>query len=275
MVVIDFHVHIDESADASANGIPVKMGRREILSNMDEGEIDISVLLVMARKGDFEKTQEQNTWLSDICLNEARFIGFGSVHPDDGDNALKEMDRCVDDLELKGFKLHPNTQGFDCDSQGLAEVLRRVGELGVPVIIDSYSPFDDTQPSKLLNTIMSVPDAKVCLAHVGMWRYMDFGVYGFVRQRTAIEMDVYFDISASCPLFYKTPFQDQFRWITEQIGPDRLLWGSDFPLFHPRTGADFPLITPKQALEIVKDFGYSKEWIPRIIGENARSLLEI
>lgn len=36
MVIINFHVHIDESEDANANGILVKMGRKEILKHMDE-----------------------------------------------------------------------------------------------------------------------------------------------------------------------------------------------------------------------------------------------
>jgi len=85
------------------------MGSPEILANMEEAGIDISVLLVMAKKGDLAKMRAQNNWLSNICREDPRFEGFGSVHPRDGSAALEEMNRCVEELGLKGFKLHPNT----------------------------------------------------------------------------------------------------------------------------------------------------------------------
>lgn len=182
MLTIDFHVHIDESESATVNGIPVKMGRAEILANMEDAGIDISVLLVMAKKGDLAKTRAQNDWLAKICGEDPHFEGFGSVHPSDGSAALEEMSRCVKELGLKGFKLHPNTQDFDCGDPALIEVLKRAAELDVPVIVDSYSPLDDVQPSKLAKAILSTPETKVCLAHVGMWRFIDFGAYGFAKQ---------------------------------------------------------------------------------------------
>ena len=63
---------------------------------------------------------------------------------------------------------HPNTQNFDCGDPAFIEVLKRTAELDVPVIIDSYSPWDDAQPSKLLNAILSSPETELCLAHVGV-----------------------------------------------------------------------------------------------------------
>ena len=275
MLKIDFHVHIDESESANANGIPTKMGRKEILAGMKEAGINLSVLLVMAQKGDLEKTSAQNDWLASVCREDSRFIGFGSVHPGDGKASLDEMYRCVKELGLKGFKLHPNTQNFDCNEPGFIDVLKRAAELDVPVIVDSYSPFDDTQPSKLLNAILASPETKICLAHVGGWRYLDFGIYGDLRRRTAIDINVYFDLSASCVLFYQTPFQEQFRWITENIGGDRLLFGSDFPFYLPKKGGGCLLCSPKYSIEVIRHFGYPEEWITKIVGGNAAKLLHL
>ena len=275
MLTIDFHVHIDESESATWAGIPVKMGRAEILANMNEAGIDISVLLVMAKKGDLAKTRAQNNWLAKICRKDPHFEGFGSVHPGDGRAALEEMNRCVEELGLKGFKLHPDFQEFDCGDPALIEVLIRAAELDVPVIIDSYSPLDDAQPSKLAKAIVSSPETKTCLAHVGMFRFVDFVIYGLVKQRTALNLNVYFDLSTSITLFYQTPFQEQFCWVTQQIGPDNLLFGSDFPQFFPKTGSDYPLCSPKFALEAVRNFGYPEDWIPKIVSENAAKLLHL
>jgi predicted TIM-barrel fold metal-dependent hydrolase len=260
--IIDFHVHVENSESDIKNGIPAKRSRDKILKTMEEAGIHISVLLVMAQIGAIEKTQAQNNWLSNLCQEDSRFIGFGSVHPGDGKIALEEMNRCVEKLGLKGFKLHPNTQNFDCGDPALIEVLKKAAELKTPVIIDSYSPFDDKQPSKLLKAALASPETKLCFAHVGLYRFLDFNIYGFLKQQSSLCLNVYFDLSAACLQFYGSPFQEQFCWVTKQIGPDNLLFGSDFPFN-----------SPKRTLEVIKDFGYPAEWISRIIGENAAKLL--
>ena len=145
MSTIDFHVHIFEDEIMEVNGIQTRTGKNEILAGMEEDGIDISVLLVMAPKGGLSKTQARNDWLSRICQEESRFVGFGSVHPEDGEAALEEMKRCVSKLDFKGFKLHPNTQQFDCGNPGFVAILKQAAVLDVPVIVDSYSPFDDAR----------------------------------------------------------------------------------------------------------------------------------
>jgi uncharacterized protein len=137
MTIIDFHVHLFENEITHVNGIPTKTSKGEIIESMEEAGIDLSVLIVMASKNDFAKTKERNDWLAKICQEESRFEGFGSVHPEDGQDAIDEMKRCVNELGLKGFKLHPNTQQFDCSEPGLVEVMKQAAELDVPVIIDS------------------------------------------------------------------------------------------------------------------------------------------
>ena len=275
MTIIDFHVHLFEKEITEVNGIPTKTSKEQIRLGMEEAGIDLSVLLVMAPKNDIAKTKGRNDWLATICRGERKFEGFGSVHPEDGKDAINEMKRCVNDLGLKGFKLHPNTQQFDCGEPGLIEVMKQAAELDVPIIIDTYSPFDDNQPSKLLKAVFTSPETKVCFAHVGMWRYMDFGIYGSIRQRMAFDENVYFDLSASCVMFYQTPFQEQFRWITEQLGGDRLIFGSDFPLYLPKQDDEYPPCTPKYSLDVVRNFGYPKAWVPNIIGGNAAKLLKL
>ncbi len=274
MVIIDFHVHIDESEKANANGIPVKKGRAEILKQMDEAGIDISVLLVTARRGNMAETKAQNKWLSNICKENRRFVGFGSVHPADGKAALQEMNRCVNKLGLRGFKFHPDSQEFDCGDRALVKILEQAAKLDVPVLMDSYSALDDTQPSKLFKAIWETPETTICLAHAGMFRFMDFAIYGLIKQQTTINLNVYFDLSCSLTLFYGSPLQDQFCWVTKQIGPDNLLFGSDFPSI-ARMGSEHSSRTMKFALETVRNYGYPKKWIPKIIGENAAKLLRI
>lgn len=251
MPIIDFHVHIDESENANANGIKVKMGRTEILTNMKEAGIDYSVILVMARNKGINVTRKQNEWLANICKENKSLIGFGSVHPEEGKEALIEMDRMVNELGLKGLKLHPNTQQFDCAHPNLLEIMKKAAELDIPIILDSYSPFDDTQPSKIFKLVLGSMETKLCLAHVGWWRYMDFTIYGDFQNRSAFNLNVYFDLTAFLPVVFNSPYHDQFLWSCEQLGRDNLLFGSDFPFFVK--GKDGPEIcTPKRNLDFKK-----------------------
>jgi predicted TIM-barrel fold metal-dependent hydrolase len=100
-------MHIEQEENVNVNGIDVVINEQRIRSDMDEAGVDMAVLLVMARPNDMERTRGLNGWLAGVCDKEPRFFGFGSVHPYDGDKAIEEMDRCIDDLGLSGFKLHP------------------------------------------------------------------------------------------------------------------------------------------------------------------------
>ena len=91
----------------------------------------------------------------------------------------------------------------------------------------------------------------------------------------AIDENVYFYESASCVMYEQTPFQEQFRWITEQIGAQWLLFSSDFPFYLPKEGSEYPPCSPKYALEEVRNLGYPEDWIPQIIGEKSARLLQL
>jgi hypothetical protein len=263
MVVIDFHVHA-QKLDAFLSGKSEFVEEKIILKSMDDAGIDCSVLILMAKKGELDKTMKTNDQLAAICERESRFVGFGSVHPLDGEAVLEEMDRCVRDLHLKGFKFHPFAQDFDVEEPMVIDVFKKAAELDVPILIDSCDARDATQNTKFFNIALACPDTKICFAHVGMHRFMDYFIFGFLKGASLFKMDVYFDLTSSCSIFKGSPFQEQFLWITELLGPDRLLFGSDFP------GN-----SQKNSIEDVRGFGYPEDWLPKIFGDNAAKLLKL
>lgn len=264
MAVIDFHVHIQKTG-IHEGGKPEFFDKEILLDSMNKAGIDYSVLIVVARQGDMVFTKNLNDQLAALCDKEKRFFGFGSVNPYDGVRAvLDEMERCVKDLGLKGFKFHPFEQGFDVSQSHVVSIFRKAGELDVPVLIDSYDPSDATQSTKFLHLAVSCPDTKICFAHTGLFRFMDFAVFGFIKADKTYKTDVYFDLSSAISVFFNSPFQDQFRFVTQNLGSDRLLFGSNYPVYSQR-----------KTLEHVKGFGYPKDWVPKILGENAAKLLKL
>lgn len=179
-------------------------------------------------------------------------------------------------LDCRDSSSIPNTQKFDCGDSRVKEVIGHAGELGVPVIIDSYSPTDKAQSGKIVEAALQHPETALCLAHVGGYSFMDFAVFGFLTQCSGVEHNVYFDLTASYVWFYHTPFQEQFLWMTKQIGKERLLFGTDFPLMGPRDESGVHRrYASKDCIGILRDFGYPDEWLPAILGGNAARLLNI
>jgi predicted TIM-barrel fold metal-dependent hydrolase len=177
---------------------------------------------------------------------------------------LEEMDRCVKDLQLRGFKFHPFAQDFDVGEPMVTDIFKKAAKLNVPVLIDSCDARDATQNTKFFNIALACPETKICFAHVGLHRFMDYFIFGYLKGTPLFKTDVYFDLTSSCSIFKSSPFQEQFLWITELLGPDRLLFGSDFP------GN-----SQKNSIEDVRGFGYPDDWLPKILGDNAAKLLKL
>jgi hypothetical protein len=55
MVIIDFHVHA-QKLETLLTDKPEFLEKKEILNSMDEADIDYSVLIVVAKQGEIEKT---------------------------------------------------------------------------------------------------------------------------------------------------------------------------------------------------------------------------
>lgn len=61
------------------------------------------------------------------------FIGFGSVDPLK-DDCVEEAIRCVEDLDLSGFKFQQIAQGFDPSAPEYEDLWTTIEDLGVPVV---------------------------------------------------------------------------------------------------------------------------------------------
>src|SRR5262249_16732927 len=128
--IIDTHAHIRLGEDGAL--LPEQPIGTEALQKLDdEAGVKLSALIVIARKGQLEKTRAQNDAVLDIAQRApTRFFAIVSVHPADGDDALKELER-VAKRGAKVVKLHPNTQNFDVADPEVAKVAQRCGELGL------------------------------------------------------------------------------------------------------------------------------------------------
>ena len=236
--------------------------RGNALAEARAAGIGRSGLIVMARSGDPAATRAQNDQLlAEVAASGGRLYPVASVHPADGQAALDELDRLAA-LGVRWIKLHPNTQRFDVADAAVQAVVARTAHHRMVVLLDGFSPFDANQAGKVLTTAVKQPRARLVLAHFGGPRFDELMTFALLNQFAYYKRNIWFDMSAMAHLIADSPYEAQWVWLARQIGIDRILFGSDFPVE-----------TPAHAVEDVRRLGFTAEEQRRIFHDNAAALL--
>jgi predicted TIM-barrel fold metal-dependent hydrolase len=260
--IIDAHAHL-RLGDGDEL-LPTQPIGTDALRKLDAAAgVQQSALIVMAPKGEPEKTRAQNdAVLAAAARSQNRFYPVVSVHPADGDVALMELER-VAGLGAKEVKLHPNTQNFDVSDPGVGSVVERCGELGLVVLFDSYKPWDPAEMGKFMLLAIQHPKTKIVLAHMG-YTYFREAVSFSTLHRLGMADNVWFDISAIATTFAGSPVQAELVWTMRKVGMNRILFGSDWPVY-----------TPKEAEAAVRHLGLTAVEQRQVFHDNAAQLLRL
>lgn len=208
-MIIDFHTHY-------MGGIYTDpVSDEDFLGMMDANGIQKSVLLPF--DGFFSGFREDNDAVSAfVGRHPDRLAGLGTIDPRQGETALREIDRCLDETNLIGFKFHTWLQAFaplDKDFMRLAEEGNRRKALFF--FHDGTPPY--SEPFQLAEIAKRFPDLTVVLGHSGLpdlWRE---------SMLSALKHDNVW----LC--FCGTPFWGMKETV-KQMNGERIVWGSDAPL---------------------------------------------
>jgi len=208
--------------------------------------------------------------------HSTRLIGFARVDPMDEQRekgfAVKELERSVQELGLRGLKLHPLAQLFVDSIEGIMtkDIVKRAGELGIPVIFDTRNITTVLKIKNLVESIRNDPECgtamkglKVILAHCGM-SPGDPRLYEVLRDPAIFaETSTLHDLDV--PVLFESAVerlsQLDFSW------SEKILFGTDFSFLSV------------QAVDIIlfllsRDFPGTLADAQRILGGNALSLIQ-
>ena len=165
-----------------------------------------------------------NNWAMALLAEHPAFIPFGTIHPH-----FPAFEAELDRLEragIQGIKLHADFQGFRLDDPALMPILEAMtGRFTVLFHVGDRRPPQDNPscPAKLAAIRRNFPGLTIIAAHLGGWFHW----------REALEhlagADVYLDTS-SCMEFIPDAL---LRAIIDRHPPERVLFGSDYPLYDP------------------------------------------
>ncbi|WP_394741284.1 amidohydrolase family protein [Natronococcus roseus] len=194
------------------------------------------------------------------------FIGFGSVDPLK-DDCVEEAIRCVEDLDLSGFKFQQIAQGFDPSAPEHEELWATIEDLDVPVVfhggnstLGACSPGGRGLKIKYGNPMLiddvaaDYPDLQILIAHPA---------YPWEKEQLAIcqqKGNVYMDLSGWMPKY----IDDQVLHYAETLLSGKVMFGTDYPM-----------LEPGRWLEQFAELGFDEELQRQILWENAESFLEL
>ena len=165
-----------------------------------------------------------NNWAIDMERQSDRVTAFGTLHPDYPEPE-KELER-LRKAGIRGLKFHPDFQGFFLDDPKFYRLMEIIGDDWTLMVHvgDTLPPEKNPScPKKMAALRRAFPGPRLIAAHMG-----GFSHWQYVVEHLA-GLDVFFDTSSSLSFID----DDTLREIVAHHPTDRLLFGSDYPLFDP------------------------------------------
>ncbi len=279
-MILDFHTHlfpgeIRDHRERFFDGEPAFQllyaspksrlaGVVELLRTMDEDDVSVSVIFGFPWKR-LDTARHHNDYIMDaVARHPDRFVGLCCLDPV-SDPSGGEVRRCLDGgLSGAGeLAFYDTDLDHEC-LESLDATMAACREKGLPVLIHANEPVGHVYAGKTKTTLSQIesllkryPENRIVLAHWGG------GIFFFSLMKKQVKetlQNVWFDTAAS-PFLYEPGI---YRVAMDIIGPEKILFGSDFPL-----------IRPKRGLQEMETAGVQPKEMALIQGGNAAGLLKL
>ena len=235
MPIIDAHAHIypEKIAAKAVNAVGKFYGVEQSMAGKGSPEdllahraAGITSFIVHSVATTARSVPTINSFIAEQCTIHPEFIGFGTMHPDFEDMEA-EVDRAIE-LGLHGFKLHPDTQQVDMDDPRLMAFYEIIAGR-VPIVLHTGDyRYSYSSPRKLVRILKAFPDLVVDAAHLGGWSIYDVG-YDILHEELIGEDRLFVDASSA----FTWVGRRHMRELIRMWGADRVMYGSDYPMWDP------------------------------------------
>jgi predicted TIM-barrel fold metal-dependent hydrolase len=278
VTAIDVHVHVHASVegDAISDEALAQMSRyfrsddvrpsntREIAAYYRERNMAAVVFRVDSVAGREEGASDEE--IAELAAEHSDvLIPFASVDPARGAAGVARARRLIEEYGVRGFKFHPNIQGFypnDRAAYPLYEVIASHGRIALfhsgHTGIGAGTPggggirLKYANPMHVDDVAVDFPDLPIILAHPSFpWQDEALSV-------ALHKPNVYIDLSGWSPKY----FPPQLVQYANTLLRHKMLFGSDYPV-----------LTPDRWLRDFDDLDIRPEVRPMILRDNAAKLL--
>ncbi|MBS1512447.1 MAG: amidohydrolase [Bacteroidetes bacterium] len=268
------------------------------LKEMDDTDVTIQVLSTIpvlfnywAKPNDgWETARFFNDHIAEtVAQHPKRFIGIGTVPLQDVDLAIKEMERCVTELNMPGLEIGSNINGLNLSDKTFFPFYQRAAELGCAIFIHPWEMMGEQQmqrywlpwlvgmPAETSRAICSMifggvmeqfPQLRLAFAHGGGSFPLTIGriEHGFAVRPDLVAVD-----NTVNPRDYLGKFwidslvhdEKALHFIIDVMGKDKICLGSDypFPLGEHHPGKLVEMAIAEKELKEKLLFRNAQEWL--------------
>ncbi|MCJ7509881.1 MAG: amidohydrolase family protein [Dehalococcoidia bacterium] len=181
------------------------------------------------------RLQRRNAWTCAVARENPGLVPYIGLDPSmDGATMAQEVNDRVKE-GARGIKLHPTIQRHFPNDDHLYPAYDRAQELGLPIISHSGAfalagdPEQHARPANFVAVLRQFPGLTLVLAHMAR---------GFLDEAVEIMQaypNVYLDTSGtmSGTISPNTVSDEEAVAMIRRVGCHRVLFGSDWPWFHP------------------------------------------
>ena len=235
---------------------------------MDCAKLDYAVVLAtdfsLVNEGRMTN-DEYMQWLYDQCQVDDRLLLFTGVDANHKD-AIEKIERYYDRYEPVGMKVYP-ASGFYPNDPKYEQYWSKIEELGLPVTVHAgmaLAPLDEKycHPNYLSAVAERHPDLKIIVAHLG----------GKFHDELIPLMQEHENVYTDCSALqgWMPDGKDTIRQRLDEVTslfPDRVVFGSDFPLYENHT-------TCSRFIEIIRSLDFGNDGVKdKLLGDNMAHLL--
>ena len=191
-----------------------------LLAEMEETRVDTSVLLAI----DFPRVSRNTEAWIEAARGHRGLLVFGSVHPWEPKPAAR-LDEIVA-MGARGVKIHPNVQLIPPDDERVVHVCELAGRRNLPILfhcgpvgIEGEGGAQRTQVRRYETAIRECPNTTFVLGHSGA-----------LQPEVALELHRRYD---NVWLEISSQGLGNVRRIVAEADLSRVLFGSDWPFYHP------------------------------------------
>ncbi len=230
--IIDAHCHIypDKIAQKASDStgafydIPMHMDGKTstLLENGMAAGIDHFIVQSVATTP--KQVSSINRFIAtSVAESGGRFTGLGTLHPDSED-VEADVNEIIE-FGLKGVKLHPDIQRFKLDDYRMLKIYE-LCEGRLPLLVHTGdNRYDYSNPNRIIPILEIYKNLTFIGAHFGGW-----SIWEEATSKLKGYDNFYVDCSSS--LYAITP--EKAKELIMAYGTDRVLFGTDYPMWSPR-----------------------------------------
>lgn len=247
MKILDAHAHIGQCRVFDLN-----VTDEDLIGNMDTKGIDVAVVQPFPGAYPQPPVEVHNSIVTLAKKYPNRIYGLASVNPHvlSKEDWRTEIDRCINDLNFVGIKLHTIGHAIIPGTKDGMMIFEAANDLGVPIMVHTGLGIPPALPTMVVPAAQKFPDLPIILAHAG---------FNIATGSAVILASLFQNIYLEC----SWSMGGDILWAIQTIGPERVMFGTDLP--H----------NINTELAKIKEVGVTEDQLEWYLGKTAATIFKI